>query len=122
MKECEHGLNINEINRNKHGSMLYYTYSLQSQGSVTGIHSFKTIPHSFCNERFVWNEHELSSTSVNSSFDADKSRCEVFVPGFPTMKLLKYSVNTLFLVVRYIPVGNNTFSFKSTYISFSGQT
>ena len=92
MKSCESKLSSTEANRNKHGPMLQYDYSADSQGTVVGIYSMKALYKVFCTEQRVWANEIAIPSEKSVCIELPNAARSVFFPGFPTMKHLKYKV------------------------------
>ena len=55
MKESEYKLTKDEVNRNVHGPMFQYDYTVDDQGPVTGsTYGLGQTFHCFCKETPVW--------------------------------------------------------------------
>ncbi|XP_055845347.1 5'-3' exoribonuclease 1 [Episyrphus balteatus] len=90
MKKCEMDLKPSEVKRNSHGPMLQYDYTSQSQGECQSSLPGKTIYHVFCTEKAIWRDQIFVSTTKSPLCELDNATRDVFFPGFPTMKHLKF--------------------------------
>lgn len=90
MKKCETDLKPSEVERNTHGPMLQYDYTSQSQGECESHFPGKTIYHVFCTEKPIWRDQICNSNNKSPLCQLVNSSRDVFFPGFPTMKHLKF--------------------------------
>ncbi|XP_054727908.1 5'-3' exoribonuclease 1 isoform X2 [Anastrepha obliqua] len=100
MKDCEKNLTPSEIRRNQHGPMLQYDYTRESQGSVPGIFSMKALYHVYCTEQKIWSKEIAIPSDKTVCVELLSPDLTLFVPGFPTMKHLKYDFDVKFARVR----------------------
>lgn len=93
MKPCNEKLTPDEVRRNTHGPMLDYTYSPQDLGVYEASKYFPPIKHNHCKLTPI----TIDSIRVPISQlvkGAYPGVCmDVYYPGFPTLKHLKYTVS-----------------------------
>lgn len=91
MKPCNNELTIDEANRNKHGPMIIYNYTELDLGEYKAPTHFNTITNNHAEFELVYlkdiqvpREKLIKGAYPGVKFD-------VYYPGFPTMKHLKYT-------------------------------
>ena len=92
MRACEKNLTPAEVKRNRHGPMQQYDYHPESQGSAPGIFSLRPLYSVFCTEQQIWSKEIAVPSDKSVCVELPNAAREVFFPGFPTMKHLKYDV------------------------------
>lgn len=92
MKECNDKLTPEEKQRNSHGPMLIYNYTSESRGPYPAPEYFPAILESHA-EILKLNYDDIlipKDKLVKGAYPG--VRLNVYYPGFPTLKHLKYKV------------------------------
>ncbi|XP_036218346.2 5'-3' exoribonuclease 1 [Bactrocera oleae] len=100
MRACEKNLTPAEVKRNRHGPMQQYDYHPESQGSAPGIFSLRPLYSVFCTEQQIWSKEIAVPSDKSVCVELPNAARDVFFPGFPTMKHLKYDFELKFAHVR----------------------
>lgn len=96
MDPCDKKLTDEEKKRNSHGPMLVYEYSTENKGPYEAPKYFPRISNNFTN---------LTPLTINDvRVPVDKlikgaypgAKFDVYFPGFPTFKHLKYAVSSFY--------------------------
>ncbi|XP_066143460.1 5'-3' exoribonuclease 1 isoform X1 [Euwallacea fornicatus] len=90
MQECNERLTPEERKRNRHGPMLAYTRSSRDLGIYEGSHLCPTIKHNYSLvEEFTIEDIRVPKEKLFKGLYPGVA-LDVYFPGFPTMKHLKY--------------------------------
>lgn len=94
MKSCSHRLTDEEDKRNRHGPMLIYKYTEQDMGGYEAPAYFPRVIrlHAVCQSKDYSDFRVPTEKLIKGAYPGVKM--DVFYPGFPTMKHLKYTVST----------------------------
>lgn len=93
MRTCESMLNDEERERNQHGPMYQYDYSLKSLGSMPAVQPLKALQHVYCTELARWSDEIVLNLPETVCVELPNAARHVFFPGFPTMKHLEFDVS-----------------------------
>ncbi|XP_074029903.1 5'-3' exoribonuclease pacman isoform X2 [Leptinotarsa decemlineata] len=90
MSYCNDKLTTEEKNRNSHGPMLIYMYTPRDQGRYAAPDYFPELPHNYTEvKKMLYSDIRIPKEKlVKGAYPGVKMN--VFYPGFPTMKHLKY--------------------------------
>lgn len=120
MTECQNNLSGAEVKRNVHGPMYCYEFSTTNSGVLEAQYGLSSVNKLYCKESPIYRDEvsersviESRNTLTNFNFIqkldvAEKdlvlgpskgALSDVYFPGFPTMKHLKYTVRS------YLKVG-----------------
>lgn len=99
MEPCNQLLTEEEVRRNSHGPMLVYSYTSESLGKYKAPEYFPDVGvnHADCQQLSVEDIKVPVEKLVKGLHP--KAMLDVYFPGFPTFKHLKYEVSTLLTVV-----------------------
>lgn len=107
MAKCEHQLKDSERNRNKHGPMSVYKFTIENTGPVEGIMKLPGLQNSYCTSKSVPLADVLIPTSRMVFGPSKEALTGVHFPGFPTMKFLDYTGKLASLRVRVFEMPSN---------------
>lgn len=94
MDECADALTDRERNRNIHGPMLKYQYSEEDLGVVPETpYAQSAIMHNHCVEVSIWRDDIRVPDDKLVLGPSHGALTNVYFPGFPTMRHLKYTVS-----------------------------
>lgn len=91
MKRCYKDLTENEAARNSHGPMFEYSFTKEDQGEISGVFGLPRLSKSYALEKHITREQVLEATKDLILSKAKGVKTDVYFPGFPTMKHLKYT-------------------------------
>lgn len=92
MAPCNEQLSEEERRRNSHGPMLVCTYTAEDLGKYDAPLYFQTINHNHCKVQLVHAEHVRVPIDNLVKGAYPGATMDVYYPGFPTLKHLKYTV------------------------------
>lgn len=96
MAECADQLTPEEVRRNQHGPMLIYEHTATVQPSYEAPEYFPTVQpnYAICQELTIEEIRVPQEKLIKGAYPGVKQ--DIYFPGFPTMKHLKYEVNNDF--------------------------
>lgn len=100
MSYCNINLTGEEAARNKHGPMLIYTYTHEDKGPFVAPNYFSTIQANHTNVQLMSYDDIVIPRDklIKGAFPGAPRN--VYYPGFPTMKHLKYKVSFVLQIIH----------------------
>lgn len=93
MKGCYHRLTDREAARNCHGPMFEYSFVKEDLGELPGAFGLPRLAKNYALEKHITREQVLQATKDLILSERKSALMDVYFPGFPTMKHLKYFSN-----------------------------
>lgn len=91
MEPCNKNLTLDELKRNKHGPMIIYKYTKTDLGEYKAPEYFPTITSNHANQELVYLEDIRVPKEKLIKGAYPGVILDVYYPGFPTLKHLRYS-------------------------------
>lgn len=97
MSYCNDKLTIEETRRNSHGPMLIYTYTARDNGVYNAPEHFTPVIHNHTIVETMSYDDVLIPSSKLVKGVHPEAQMNIYYPGFPTMKHLKYKVRYIYI-------------------------
>lgn len=91
MNRCYKNLTEKEADRNCHGPMFEYSFTKEDLGEIPGVFGLPRLQKNYAVEKHITREQILEATKDLVLSEKKGVLNDVYFPGFPTMKHLKYT-------------------------------
>lgn len=93
MNICYPNLTEKEAVRNCHGPMFEYSFVKEDQGEIPGVYGLPRLHKNYAKVEHISREQVLEATKDLILSVRSNAMTDIYFPGFPTMKHLKYTAD-----------------------------